>query len=87
LWPISLIFVCTLVPRFFIQAASSAGFNRPLACNAASRHRAGDDHQGYLLDTNTASYIIKGTISFRSAAVGEVPMAQLAISTVSEGLS
>jgi hypothetical protein len=57
--------------NFFIQAASSAGFNRPLACNAASRHRVGDDHQGYLLDTNTASYIIKGTISFRSAAVGE----------------
>lgn len=38
----------------------------------------------YLLDTNTASYIIKGTISSVQRRLVKVPMAQLAISTVSE---
>jgi tRNA(fMet)-specific endonuclease VapC len=38
----------------------------------------------YLLDTNTASYIIKGTIPSVQRRLVKVPMAQLAISTVSE---
>jgi len=39
----------------------------------------------YLLDTNTASYIIKDTIPSVRRRLMKVPMAQLAISTVSEG--
>jgi tRNA(fMet)-specific endonuclease VapC len=38
----------------------------------------------YLLDTNTASYIIKGTTPTVQRRLVKVPMAQLAISTVSE---
>jgi tRNA(fMet)-specific endonuclease VapC len=38
----------------------------------------------YLLDTNTASCIIKGTIPSVQRRLVKVPMAQLAISTVSE---
>ncbi len=38
----------------------------------------------YLLDTNTASYIIKGTIPSVQRRLVKVPMPQLAISTVSE---
>lgn len=38
----------------------------------------------YLLDTNTASYIIKGAIPSVQRRLVKVPMAQLAISTVSE---
>ena len=39
----------------------------------------------YLLDTNTASYIIKGTVPSVQRRLTKVPMAQLAISTVTEG--
>jgi tRNA(fMet)-specific endonuclease VapC len=39
----------------------------------------------YLLDTNTASYIIKGNIPAVRHRLVRVPMAQLAISTVTEG--
>jgi tRNA(fMet)-specific endonuclease VapC len=39
----------------------------------------------YLLDTNIASYIIKGTIPSVRRRLVKVPMAQLAISTVTEG--
>jgi tRNA(fMet)-specific endonuclease VapC len=39
----------------------------------------------YLLDTNTASYIIKGTVPSVQRRLAKVPMAQLAISTVTEG--
>ena len=39
----------------------------------------------YLLDTNTASYIIKGTIASVQRRLAKVPMEQLAISAVSEG--
>jgi tRNA(fMet)-specific endonuclease VapC len=38
----------------------------------------------YLLNTNTASYIIEGTIPSVQRPLVKVPMAQLAISTVSE---
>ncbi len=38
----------------------------------------------YLLDTNTSSFIIKGNAAVRRRLV-EVPMAQLAISAVTEG--
>lgn len=38
----------------------------------------------YLLDTNTASYVIKGNIPRVRARLLEVPMAQLAISAVTE---
>lgn len=38
----------------------------------------------YLLDTNTASYIIKGSVPSVRHRLVKVPMAQLAISTVSE---
>lgn len=38
----------------------------------------------YLLDTNTASYIIKGNIPAVRHRLVRVPMAQLAISTVTE---
>jgi len=39
----------------------------------------------YLLDTNTASYIIKGNIPAVRHRLVKVPMAQVAISTVTEG--
>jgi tRNA(fMet)-specific endonuclease VapC len=39
----------------------------------------------YLLDTNTASYIIKGNVPAVRRRLVKVPMAQVAISTVSEG--
>ena len=39
----------------------------------------------YLLDTNTASYIIKGTFPTVQRQLVKVPMAQLAIYTVTEG--
>ena len=39
----------------------------------------------YLLDTNIASYIIKGSIPSIQRQLVKVPMAQLAISTVTEG--
>jgi len=39
----------------------------------------------YLLDTNTASYIIKGNIPAVRHRLVRVPMAQVAISTVTEG--
>jgi tRNA(fMet)-specific endonuclease VapC len=39
----------------------------------------------YLLDTNTASYIIKGNIPAVRLRLMKVPMAQVAISTVTEG--
>ena len=39
----------------------------------------------YLLDTNTASYIIKGNKPAVDRHVAEVPMAQIAISAVTEG--
>jgi tRNA(fMet)-specific endonuclease VapC len=39
----------------------------------------------YLLDTNIASYIIKGSIPAVRRRVVQVPMAQLAISAVTEG--
>jgi tRNA(fMet)-specific endonuclease VapC len=39
----------------------------------------------YLLDTNIASYIIKGNIPAVRRRVVQVPMAQLAISAVTEG--
>ena len=39
----------------------------------------------YLLDTNTASYIIKGNIPAVRHRLLKVPMAQVAISTVTEG--
>ena len=39
----------------------------------------------YLLDTNTASYIIKGNRPAVDRRLVKVPMAQLAISTVTEG--
>jgi len=39
----------------------------------------------YLLDTNTASYIIKGNIPAVRRRLVKVPMAQVAISTVTEG--
>lgn len=39
----------------------------------------------YLLDTNTASYIIKGNIPAVRQRLVRVPMAQLAISAVTEG--
>ncbi|MGA7919062.1 MAG: hypothetical protein WCA38_05270 [Candidatus Acidiferrales bacterium] len=38
----------------------------------------------YLLDTNTASYVIKGNIPRVRARLLEVPIAQLAISAVTE---
>jgi tRNA(fMet)-specific endonuclease VapC len=39
----------------------------------------------YLLDTNTASYIIKGNIPAVRRRLVAVPMAQVAVSTVTEG--
>jgi tRNA(fMet)-specific endonuclease VapC len=39
----------------------------------------------YLLDTNTASYVIKGNIPAVRRRIVQVPMAQLAISAVTEG--
>jgi tRNA(fMet)-specific endonuclease VapC len=39
----------------------------------------------YLLDTNTASYIIKGNIPAVRRRLLRVPMAQVAVSTVTEG--
>jgi tRNA(fMet)-specific endonuclease VapC len=39
----------------------------------------------YLLDTNTASYIIKGNNPLVDRRLAKVPMAQLAISAVTEG--
>jgi tRNA(fMet)-specific endonuclease VapC len=39
----------------------------------------------YLLDTNTASYIIKGNVPAVRRRLVKVPMAQVAISTVTEG--
>ena len=39
----------------------------------------------YLLDTNTASYIIKGNIPAVRHRLVKLPMAQVAISTVTEG--
>ena len=39
----------------------------------------------YLLDTNTASYIIKGNIPAVRRRLVKVPMAQVAISTITEG--
>jgi tRNA(fMet)-specific endonuclease VapC len=39
----------------------------------------------YLLDTNIASYVIKGNIPAVRRRVVQVPMAQLAISAVTEG--
>ncbi len=39
----------------------------------------------YLLDTNIASYVIKGNIPAVRRRIVKVPMAQLAISTVTEG--
>jgi tRNA(fMet)-specific endonuclease VapC len=39
----------------------------------------------YLLDTNTASFIIKGNIPAVRHRLVKVPMAQVAISTVTEG--
>jgi tRNA(fMet)-specific endonuclease VapC len=39
----------------------------------------------YLLDTNTASYIIKGNVPAVRHRLVEVPMAQVAVSTVTEG--
>jgi tRNA(fMet)-specific endonuclease VapC len=39
----------------------------------------------YLLDTNTASYIIKGNVPAVRQRLLEVPMAQVAVSTVTEG--
>jgi tRNA(fMet)-specific endonuclease VapC len=39
----------------------------------------------YLLDTNIASYVIKGNIPAVRRRIVQVPMAQLAISTVTEG--
>jgi tRNA(fMet)-specific endonuclease VapC len=39
----------------------------------------------YLLDTNTASYIIKGNIPAVRHKLVKVPMAKVAISTVTEG--
>jgi tRNA(fMet)-specific endonuclease VapC len=40
---------------------------------------------GYLLDTNTASYIIKGNIPAVRRRLVKVPMAQIAVSAVTEG--
>ena len=42
-------------------------------------------NSGYLLDTNTASYIIKGNIPAVRRRLLKIPMAQIAISTVTEG--
>ena len=39
----------------------------------------------YLLDTNTASYIIKGSIPAVERRLVKVPIAQIAISAVTEG--
>ncbi len=39
----------------------------------------------YLLDTNTASYIVKGNYPTVDRRLDKVPMAQLAISAVTEG--
>ena len=39
----------------------------------------------YLLDTNIASYVIKGNIPAVRRRIVQVPMAQLAISAVTEG--
>jgi tRNA(fMet)-specific endonuclease VapC len=39
----------------------------------------------YLLDTNLASYVIKGSVPAVQRHIGRVPMAQLAISAVTEG--
>jgi tRNA(fMet)-specific endonuclease VapC len=39
----------------------------------------------YLLDTNTASYIIRGNVPAVRRRLVRVPMAQVAISTVTEG--
>jgi tRNA(fMet)-specific endonuclease VapC len=39
----------------------------------------------YLLDTNIASYVIKGNVPAVRLRAVQVPMAQLAISTVTEG--
>jgi tRNA(fMet)-specific endonuclease VapC len=39
----------------------------------------------YLLDTNVASYIIKGNVPAVRRRIVKVPMAQLAVSTVTEG--
>ena len=39
----------------------------------------------YLLDTNIASYVIKGNVPAVRRRAVQVPMAQLAISTVTEG--
>jgi tRNA(fMet)-specific endonuclease VapC len=39
----------------------------------------------YLLDTNTASYVIQGNIPAVRRRIVQVPLAQLAISTVTEG--
>lgn len=39
----------------------------------------------YLLDTNTVSYIVKGNVPAVRQRLVEVPMAQLAVSTVTEG--
>ena len=38
----------------------------------------------YLLDTNTVSYVIKGTIPKVRARLAKVPMTQVAISVVTE---
>jgi tRNA(fMet)-specific endonuclease VapC len=40
---------------------------------------------GYLLDTNTASYIIKGNIPAVRRRLVKIPMAQIAVSAVTEG--
>ncbi len=39
----------------------------------------------YLLDTNTASYIIKGSRPAVDGHLARVPMSQIAISAVTEG--
>lgn len=39
----------------------------------------------YLLDTNTASFIIKGNVPSVRRRLAKVPMAQIAISSVTEG--
>ncbi len=39
----------------------------------------------YMLDTNTASFIIKGNVPAVRRRLAKVPMAQLAISSVTEG--
>src|ERR1019366_4159787 len=39
----------------------------------------------YLLDTNIASYVIKGSVPAVQRHIGRVPMAQLAVSAVTAG--